>query len=343
MSPEQLSGDKVDGRSDIYSLALVFYRTITDTLPFLADTAQETMIKRLTDEPIPLAQARPDASFPPALQKVMDKALARWPQDRYASAPEFAADAGRAIEGARGMATSADTEAKTQVVRPSDLADARTAAIPPTRVSSKARAKVSPVVVGAGVVLLALAGGGFVMRDTLFGTGSAGTPTDTSQVVAPGDSVQRFSQQGGEGPFTDPDTPVVRPAGTQNPPRDPGSQTRDTGRSRDPGTQTNPGSTSPANDLGSLDTEVTSMEDGVLDTPELRGNIARRADVIYRNQSLPARVRSRAAFINYLVNYNERRFDQARSWIDRATALNPTSSTYARADTGLKKIEQPPQ
>ena len=58
MSLEQLSGDKVDGRSDIYSLALVFCRMITDTLPFVADTAQETMIKRLTDEPIPLAQAR---------------------------------------------------------------------------------------------------------------------------------------------------------------------------------------------------------------------------------------------------------------------------------------------
>ena len=51
MSPEQLSGDKLDGRSDIYSLGLVFYRMLTGVLPFQADSAQETMIKRLTDEP----------------------------------------------------------------------------------------------------------------------------------------------------------------------------------------------------------------------------------------------------------------------------------------------------
>ena len=69
MSPEQLSGDKLDGRSDLYSLALVFYRMVTGTLPFMADTAQETMIKRLTDEPVPLAAARPDVRWPPSCRR----------------------------------------------------------------------------------------------------------------------------------------------------------------------------------------------------------------------------------------------------------------------------------
>src|SRR5256885_648105 len=54
MSPEQLSGDKLDGRSDLYSLGLVYYRMLTGTLPFHAESAQETMIKRLTDDPIQL-------------------------------------------------------------------------------------------------------------------------------------------------------------------------------------------------------------------------------------------------------------------------------------------------
>ena len=140
MSPEQLSGDKVDGRSDIYSLALVFYRMITDTLPFIADTAQETMIKRLTDEPIPLAQARPDASlsFPPALQKVMDRALARWPQDRYASATEFAADAAAPSKASRRRRWPPRRTPRPRPrwsARPI-LAGAKTAAIPATRVSS---------------------------------------------------------------------------------------------------------------------------------------------------------------------------------------------------------------
>ena len=50
---------------------------LTGVLPFQADSAQETMIKRLTDDPMPLVEARPDIAFPPKLQAVLDKALAR--------------------------------------------------------------------------------------------------------------------------------------------------------------------------------------------------------------------------------------------------------------------------
>src|SRR3989449_560665 len=46
MSPEQLSGDKLDGRSDLYSLALVLFKMLTGKLPFEATSVQETMIKR---------------------------------------------------------------------------------------------------------------------------------------------------------------------------------------------------------------------------------------------------------------------------------------------------------
>ncbi len=90
MSPEQLSGDAIDARSDVYSLALVFYRMVTGTLPFQATTAQETMAKRLTEDPLPLAQALPTGIFPPGLQQVLDRGLARYPRDRCPSAPEFA-------------------------------------------------------------------------------------------------------------------------------------------------------------------------------------------------------------------------------------------------------------
>jgi serine/threonine-protein kinase len=92
MSPEQLSGDKLDGRSDLYSLALVFYKMLAGELPFKADTVQETMIKRLTDEPAKLAATRPDLSFPTGLQEVLDNALARTPVDRYQTVAKFAQD-----------------------------------------------------------------------------------------------------------------------------------------------------------------------------------------------------------------------------------------------------------
>src|SRR5713101_1492938 len=122
MSPEQLSGDKVDGRSDLYSLALVFFRMLTGKLPFEATTVQETMIKRLTDEPIKLAVARPDLAFPTGLQEVLDAALTRAPADRYQSVAKFAADVtavvGTTLEGAALPATRADVESKTQLLEP---------------------------------------------------------------------------------------------------------------------------------------------------------------------------------------------------------------------------------
>ena len=99
MSPEQLSGDKLDGRSDIYSLALVLYRMITGVLPFEADSAQETMIKRLTDDPVPLSESRPDIDFPPKLQLVMNNALARKADERYQSAADFGHDTLDAVAG----------------------------------------------------------------------------------------------------------------------------------------------------------------------------------------------------------------------------------------------------
>src|SRR5205807_1434826 len=51
MSPEQLAGDPVDGRSDLYALALVLFKMLTGQLPFVGTTVQDTMVQRLTDEP----------------------------------------------------------------------------------------------------------------------------------------------------------------------------------------------------------------------------------------------------------------------------------------------------
>jgi len=91
MSPEQLSGDPMDGRSDEYSLALVFYRMLTGTLPFTATSAQETMVKRLTERPKRLSEVAPGRRYPPALDQVIDRALARNPEHRFETVQAFAA------------------------------------------------------------------------------------------------------------------------------------------------------------------------------------------------------------------------------------------------------------
>ncbi len=152
MSPEQLSGDKLDGRSDLYSLALVFFRMLTGKLPFEATTVQETMVKRLTDEPMKLAVVRSDLAFPPGLQEVMDAALTRSPVDRYQSAAKFATDVASVVGVARGPvipATRGDAESKTQLlVAGATKAMARTSGPGPAHKRS-----LVPIVVGAAVVL----------------------------------------------------------------------------------------------------------------------------------------------------------------------------------------------
>ena len=90
MSPEQLRGRQLDGRSDVYSLALITCEMLTGKLPFLGTTQQEIMMARLRGAPVPLRELRPELEFPDAVQSVIDKALHRSPDDRYGSAPEFA-------------------------------------------------------------------------------------------------------------------------------------------------------------------------------------------------------------------------------------------------------------
>lgn len=100
MSPEQLSGDRLDGRSDVYSLALVLVRILTGSFPFSASSSQELMLKRLTEEPRPLAELAPGVAFPSGLQGVLDRALARRREDRHPTAGAFRQQLSAVLEAA---------------------------------------------------------------------------------------------------------------------------------------------------------------------------------------------------------------------------------------------------
>src|SRR5688572_20808198 len=99
MSPEQLRGKPLDRRTDIYSLALVTYEMITGKLPFPGENQQDLLLARLKSQPTPIRELRPDLDLPSELERVLIKALARVPEDRYATAPEFAAALKVAAEG----------------------------------------------------------------------------------------------------------------------------------------------------------------------------------------------------------------------------------------------------
>jgi protein kinase-like protein len=119
MSPEQLSGDPVGPRSDEYALALVFYRMLTGTLPFEASSLQETLSKRLTDPPRPLAESRPAANFPAGLQAIMDRALARRAEERYGSVLEFADAVHSAVSAGAGPTRKLGVEPARPLATPS--------------------------------------------------------------------------------------------------------------------------------------------------------------------------------------------------------------------------------
>jgi eukaryotic-like serine/threonine-protein kinase len=94
MSPEQIRGKPLDGRSDVYALAILAFELFTGQLPFTGKSAQETMIARLRGAPVPLREVKAD--LPAKLEAVISKALSVNPADRYGSMAEL----GHAFESA---------------------------------------------------------------------------------------------------------------------------------------------------------------------------------------------------------------------------------------------------
>jgi eukaryotic-like serine/threonine-protein kinase len=89
MSPEQASGaTAIDGRSDIYSLGVVLYEMLAGEPPFSGPTVQAVMARRFTETPRPLTATR--EGLPAAVTRTVERALARSPADRFATAGEFA-------------------------------------------------------------------------------------------------------------------------------------------------------------------------------------------------------------------------------------------------------------
>ena len=112
LSPEQARGAPVDPRSDLYSLGIVLYEMLTGAVPFSGDTPVEIAMKHLSQVPEPPSTLRPQV--PHDLDAVVMRALAKDPDQRYASAEEMDADLARI---ARGVAVSRETEdAMTQVL-----------------------------------------------------------------------------------------------------------------------------------------------------------------------------------------------------------------------------------
>jgi len=97
MAPEQVSGDHVDARADLYSLATVGYEMLSGKPPFTGSSAQAVLTAHLTTPPLPLHDLRPEVPSP--VSSIIQRALSKAPEDRFQSAAELADALNKVLRG----------------------------------------------------------------------------------------------------------------------------------------------------------------------------------------------------------------------------------------------------
>jgi len=139
MAPEQIQGQKVDGRTDIYALGIVVYEMLVGWAPFSSATPVAALYKQVNEPPPPLRQA--NINMPAWLEAVVAKALAKSPLERYQQASDFA-------EALRQHRAPERTPVPIRTATPAKL--------PRVEPEGKKRGRAVPVLI-AGIVILLLA------------------------------------------------------------------------------------------------------------------------------------------------------------------------------------------
>ncbi|HEY7773831.1 MAG TPA: serine/threonine-protein kinase [Marinagarivorans sp.] len=190
MSPEQALGKAIDHRADIYSLGVVLYFLLTGSVPYDGDSEVAIGIKHYS-EPIPALPAMYEC-----FQHIIDKALAKTPEQRYQSAAEFANAVGKvSIDNIAALVHSLNdsSEAKTQVIAKS------TRKHTPNKPSTGfAGFKTTLITAGVTATILLLI---FWLISTVFfsrapaATGSTPTPSESPIPATSSDAAQGVQKQ----------------------------------------------------------------------------------------------------------------------------------------------------
>ena len=120
MSPEQLSGKKVDGRSDLFSLAGSLYQMLCGKLPFEGESMAQLMFKIANEPPADLLSIRPD--LPPGLATFLARAMAKNADERFQTGEEFAAALRAAFAGGAAAAAPAAAAPAAPAAKPAAAA-----------------------------------------------------------------------------------------------------------------------------------------------------------------------------------------------------------------------------
>ena len=210
LSPEQVKGDELDLRADLYSLGLVLYECLAGRVPFTGKNDTETALARLQRDPTDLQQIRPDVS--PELARVIHRMLERRPDRRYSSGAEArsALKAALTSEGTTGRgalghpAGSDRTPTPGKIIRPSGHTPSQPATRPtttPTPSGGTLRPwRPSPILIGGlaiaivavGALVIRVAAGGDEKPSPIVATTTPPTPTGPPTILG----VSPFDPQG---------------------------------------------------------------------------------------------------------------------------------------------------
>ncbi len=160
MSPEQARGSKVDHRTDIYSLGIILYELVAGRVPFEGDTAITVIFKHINEAPPPIDGISPE------LQSVIDKALTKYPEDRYDNGHDLMVDYYKAV----GMHIETETVHSVQSRTPR-----------PATVSMKKKPALTPLWIGTGIFVCTCIS--FLLLGGLVGTGMIVFPRFTTAPI----------------------------------------------------------------------------------------------------------------------------------------------------------------
>jgi predicted Ser/Thr protein kinase len=205
MSPEQLGGGVLDSRTDIYSLGLVAFNMLTGHLPFPTVTSREALVIRLTDRPRKLAEVRPDVTWPPQLQGVIDRALSQELAARYQRVGEMASEL---TEWVAGMPDESGVPVGGQRTVRISAAALRVDSQRTRR--AEPRSRLLPYLVGVTVV--AAAGAGVLWKVNATPQPGGGAAPMAAVDSAPADSAPTLARQDSAALVSSPDTVAPPPA-----------------------------------------------------------------------------------------------------------------------------------